>query len=328
MLRKFLTQVFLFLLLFSIWWRFEYQDYIATSGKISNTIPAFPSLQAEMLKSSNRQDATSALEEIARTLINYLEPELAKETWDCSFLFADLLPGEADELVLTLSLPPDRGVLVLLQQQKNHYVLLYYLDNLLPLTKMDKIALPDGREILSTREEHQERTGAFSESRLIKLWTWKNNTLQVVWSDMSYWETNWLSTWQDPNSQELKWYKLIQEAGITYQVEPRPSVIIQGRQSYYQCPTDKVTLPSQEKFSLIKQRDIKEVYYWSDEWQRFTIGTATIPAQNDQPAQKVCILKDMENHLESLADNQQAYEVIGPDGRIFLVEKSRVKLSS
>jgi len=34
----------------------------------------------------------------------------------------------------------------------------------------------------------------------------------------------------------------------------------------------------------------------------------------------------MENHLESLAeDNEKMYEVIGKDGKIFLVEKSRVK---
>lgn len=326
MLRKFLTQVFLFLLLFTIWWRVEYQDYIATAGRVSGPIPVFSNMQIEMLKSSDPKNVASALEETARSLINYLEPELAKEFWDCSFLFVDLLPGDAAELAISLSLAPDRGVLVILQQQNNHYILLYYLNNLLPLTKLEKFALPSGLEILATKEEHKERTGSFSESKLIKLWSWKDNNLQVVWSDNSFWEINWLNTWQDPNATPLKWYKLIQEAGISYELKPQPAILIQGRQNFAECPTEKIVLPPLEDFKLLRKREINQVYVWNEEWQRFIINTATIPAQGNTPTQKVAVLKDMEIHLESLADNQQQYEVIGTDGKIFLIAKDRVRL--
>jgi len=222
MFRKFMVQLFLFLLLFSTWWELSHLRYVATGGRITNPLPVFPSLQIEMLKSSDPQVVTDALKGIARNLINYLEPELAKEIWECNFLFLDLLPGDAPELVISLTLPPDRGVLVLLQKQNKHYILLYYLDNLLPLTKMESLALPDGSSFLATREEYKERTGAYTEARMVKLWTWKNKALHVVWSDNSYWEINWLNTWQNPQSQPLKWFKLLQEAGITYQGETNP----------------------------------------------------------------------------------------------------------
>ncbi|MFY9175709.1 MAG: hypothetical protein WAO24_10325 [Peptococcia bacterium] len=325
-LRKMLTQAFLFLFLLTIWWRVEYQDYITTAGKVSGPIPVFPKMQIEMLKSPDPKNVTAALEETARSLINYLEPELAKEFWDCRFLFVDLLPGEPQELVVSLSLAPDRGVLVLLQQQNNHYTLLYYLNNLLPLTKLEKFPLPSGSEVLVTREEHEERTGSFSESHLIKLWTWKDQTLQVVWNDNSFWEVNWLNTWQDPQSKSLKWYKLTQEAGISYQPQPQPTIIVQSQQSYAECPTEKIVLPPAENFQQLNQRRFNQSYLWNEEWQRFIIKTATIPAQDNRPAQKVAVLKDLELHLESLADNQPQYEVIGTDGKIFLIDKSQVRL--
>lgn len=327
MTRKFLTQLFLFLLLLSTWWEVENMHYIATSGKISSPIPVFPSMQVEMLKSADPKIAADALEETARALINYLEPELARETWDCNYLFVDLLPGGATELALTLTLTPDRGVLVLLQKQNNHYILLYYLDNLLPLTKMEKFTLPGGREILATREVQRERIGAYSESRMVKLWSWKDNALHVVWSDNSFWEINWLNTWQNPQSKPLKWYKLVQEAGITYHTEPQPSIVVKAQQSYSECPTEKEILPAEQQFKQLAQREINEEYHWSEEWQRFIITTGTLSAQGNSPAQKVALLKDLENNLEFLAvQDKKLYEVIGSNGKIFLVEKSRLKL--
>lgn len=325
MVRKFITQLFLFLLLFSTWWEVENMHYIATSGKVTGQIPVFSIRQVEMLKSTDPQIASEALEATARSLINYLEPELSRETWDCSFLFLNLLPDEAAELAITLTLTPDRGVLVLLQKQNNHYILLYYLDNLLPLTKMDKFTLPGGREILATREVHKERTGAYSESKMVKLWTWKDAALHVVWSENSFWEMHWLNTWQNPQSKPLKWFRLVQEAGISYHSEPQPAVILKAAQSYYDCPTEKESLPSELEFKLITQREINEKYYWSEEWQRFIIKTGTLLAKVNTPAQKVAILKDMEKHLESLSvQDKKMYEVIGTNGKIFLVDKAKI----
>jgi len=329
MVRKLLVQLFLFILLFSTLWEVENLRQIAVTSKITNPIPVFPNLQVEMLKSQNREVAADALEEIARTLINYLEPELAKEVWDCRFLFVDLLPGDAAELAVTLTLTPDRGVLVLLQKQNNHYILLYYLDNLLPLNKIDSFALPDGRQILTTREEYKERTGAYTESKITKLWTWKDKALHVVWAENSFWELNWLNTWQDPQSKTLKWYKLIQETGIAYQEKPQVSIVTKTRQSYSQCPAELQVLPPEAQFKQITQREISEEYHWSEEWQRFIIKSGTVLAQSQSPQQKAAVLKDMENHLEYLAEpKQKMYEVIGSDGKIFLVEKSRFKADS
>lgn len=329
MFRRIVIQLFIFLMLFSTWWEIENMRHIAAGGRVTGQIPLFPKLQVEMLKSPKTSLAAQALEETARMLINYLEPELAREIWDCRFLFINLLGDKEEELIISLSLMPDRGVLALLQKQNNHYVLLYSLDNLLPITKMERILLPEGREILSTREEHQERIGSYSESKMVKLWAWKGNSLHMVWSDNAYWELNWLNTWQNPQSEPLKWFKLIHEAGISFRAEPKPSIVTKANQSYYECPAAEKVLPPQQQFKLISTRQVNEEYYWNEEWQRFIINTATLSDQADSSNERVAILKDMDNHLESLAvRDKRMYEVIGQNGRIFLVEKSRVKVDS
>jgi hypothetical protein len=275
--------------------------------------------------------AEDALEATVKTLVRYIKPGLLNENWQASYLFLDLIPGSYSEVIITLSLAPDKGILAIIQRQNDNYILLTYLDNLLPLGKLDKLSLPSGKEILVTREDHDEMRGAFAKVSTVKIWGWQKNALQVLWSENSHWEINWLNTWQDPQAHPVRWLKLTQDLRITYEPGGNSAIIkTTGQQNYYVSAPNKVRLPPETDFSLLKSRQIAETYYWHEEWQRFVLNTGVmeLPGKTLTP-KRVAVLKNMENHLENLpGEKKQLLQVIDDQDKIFLVEKSFLKMGS
>lgn len=325
-MKKLLTQCFLFLLLFSTWWGFRSWDSYITSGKITAPLPVFPSIQIDLLKSPNKSNVEDALQRTVKPLLAYIAPDLAAEIWQAEYLFIDLLSGQEEEVVISLSLKPDRGILVILQKQHNQYVLLYLLDNLLPITKLDSLDIDENRRLLVTREDHEERLGSYSEVRIVKIWNWYKDSLFLVWSDNSFWEVNWLNTWQDPGANPKKWFRLVQDISISYQAKPQPTLLFKGQQSYLEAPTEKEILPSEQDFTLKNSRQIESVYHWDDNWHRFILGTGVLNSP-ELPSQRIAILMDMENHLEAMVvKDKRLYQILDKNGKNFLVDKQYIRL--
>ena len=331
MKKKIIRQLLVFSLLFITWWEIHKRITYEPTGKITGPLPVFPTIQIELLQSGNPSMAEDALDATVKTLVKYLKPGLLNENWQASYLFLDLIPDSHPEVVVTLSLAPDQGILAVIQRQNNNYILLTYLDNLLPLGKLDKLTLPNGKNILVTREDHDEMRGAFAKVSTVKIWGWQNNALQVLWRENSHWEINWLNTWQDPEAHPARWHKLTQDYLITYEPKDTTAIIkTTGQQNYYGTKQNKERLPPATDFTLLKSRDISETYYWHEEWQRFVLNTGVLEMPGkSQPAKRVAVLKNLENHLENLpGEKEQLMQVIDEQGKIFLVEKTFLKLGS
>lgn len=326
MIRKLLAQLLLFVLLFGTWYELALFNTKTTSGRITGPLSTFPEIQIELLKSRNKSDAEITLQKIARSLVTYAAPQLASEVWETDCLFLDLVPGQGEEVAISLSLKPDRGILVILQKQRNNYVLLYLLDNLLPITKLDQLEIEEDWKLLVTREDHEEKLGAYSEVRTVKIWHWYKDCLYLVWSDNSFWVVNWLNTWQNPEISPKKWLRLVQDVGISFHPQPRPTILLKGQQSYLEAPAEKETLPPEYEFTLRKQRQIESLYHWDETWHRFVLDTGTLKKPGEPP-QKVAVLMDMENHLESLLDHdKKQYQILDQSGKNLLVEKHYLEL--
>ncbi|QNB45174.1 hypothetical protein BR63_01860 [Thermanaerosceptrum fracticalcis] len=331
MKKKIATQLLVFCLLFITWWEVHTRINYEPTGKITGPLPVFPTIQMELLQSGNPHMVEDALDATVKTLVKYIKPGLLNEAWQVSYLFLDLIPGAYPEVIVTLSLAPDKGILAIIQRQNNNYILLTYLDNLLPLGKLDKLSLANGKEILVTREDHDEMTGAFTRVCTVKLWGWQENTLHVLWSENSHWEINWLNTWQNPKANPVKWLKLTQDLRITYETKDSSALIkTTGQQNYYISAQNKVRLPPETDFSLLQSRELTETYYWHEKWQKFVLNTGVIDIPGKTETQKrVAVLKNMANHLENLpGGGKQLLEVIDDQGKIFLVEKSLLKLDT
>ncbi len=326
MLRKILTQLFIFFLLFLTYMHLQSFKTVETNGLICNPLPVFPQLQINMLKLNNEDMVNDALKETEKILLKYLRPTLQDEAWETKFVFADLLADEEPEVVVTLTLSPDTGIITILQKQNDHYILLYYLDNLLPITNLQKLKLTSGKEFLLTHECHNELTGAFCETHMLKIWGWQNNNLKAVWAENSYWEINWLNTWENPQAQPIKWHKLLQNLTVAC-YSASQTIEVTGKQSHYEAPgSTQVRLPKSSDFILQKERSITASYYWQDKWQSFVLATGKLKQSGTNQLEDVAILKDMENYLESMVKNKEQYQVMNKKGDIFLVNKENVLL--
>lgn len=330
MKKKLISQLLIFSLLFLTWWGIVDLIKTVSVSKISATVPVFPSIQIDFLKSPDPSIAEEALVNTAKILISYIFPELKNESWQSQCVFLDLFDNQEPELIVSLTLPPDRGCLAVIHKQNGRYTLFYYLDTLLPLAKIDKLNTSDNKDILVTREDHNERMGAYTETRTIKLWGWKENLLQPLWIENSFWEMNWLNTWQDPKANPRIWAKLIQDLTISFETSPAVIVKVEGEQSYFSCPAGNTeVLPAPYDFKLQSKRKITQSYMWNDEWQRFILQTGTLSLP-DNVSEKVAVLKDMATQLEAIVipEQKDLYQVINKEGRIFLVNKTYLQLDA
>lgn len=326
MLKKLLTQFFIFFLLFITYIQLQSFKIIETNGLICSPIPVFPQIQINMLKSKNDDLVNDALRETEKALLKYLKPTLQKEDWETKFVFADLLGDEEPEVITTLTLPPDLGIIVILQKQNDHYLLLYTLDNLLPITNLQKLKLTTGKELLLTHECHNELTGAFCETHMIKIWGWHKNILHSLWSENSYWEINWLNTWENPQAQPIKWHKLLQNLTVIFSPASQ-TIAVTGKQTHYEAPgSKKIILPKSGDFKLQSARRIEAKYFWEENWQRFVLATGKLKHPESKELEEIAVLKDMKYYLENMVESNKQYQAVNKKGDILLVNKENVIL--
>lgn len=325
---KLLTQLFFFCLLLLTWWNVnDLRQALPTAAKIGAPLPVFPGIQIDFMRSEDPVIVEDALSETSRMLVRYISPALTNEAWQPSFVFIDLFGDSEEELVVSMALPPDIGYLAVIAKQSGQYTLYYYLDNLLPLGKISKIDLPNHKNLLVTREEHDEKMGSYSETKTLKLWNWQGNALKEVWSEHSYWEMSWLNTWENSQSTPLQWSKLVQDLSIYYEATPSPHIKVEGEQYLHQADFKEFEiLPAPYDFNLEMQRKVEAVYNWNEEWQRFILDSKTLQLPGE-PAQEVALIKDLGFHLESLvkAELKNQYQVMDKQGNVLEVEKQYIK---
>lgn len=328
MKQKLSGRLFLFFLLFLTWLDTTKFGITIHVSKIGEPIPTFPQIQIELLKSKHQSLVDDAIQETSSMLLQYFVPQLAKEAWETNFIFADLLSDAEPEVVFSLSLPPDRGALVILQKKDDYYFIVLYDDNLLPIKKLEVLPLKGDKDFLVTREDHREQLGAFCETSTVKLWRWKENSLHETFTENIYWDINWLNSWQNPHSNPAKWYNLNQALTITYRQEKERILIrTEGLQQFAAAPTKNLALPAPYEFTTLKTRNFNQEYYWDSRWQKFILQNCSYLPTGEKTPRKAVILKDLDQHLESLAfKNKHNYQIIDEKGNILSIEKASAVL--
>ncbi len=342
MRRKLFRRLFLFLLLLLTWLDLN-RFAVAPVSKIGRAIPIFPQIQIDLLRAKDQALVADAVKETTKMLLQYLVPQDDREPWESRFLFVDLLGDSEPEVIYALTLPPEKGLLVLLQKEGQNYLLVSYRADLLPISKLETLPLTTTPPLFVTREDHQERFGAFCETSVLTVWRWQKNQLKEVFSENIYWEINWLNTWQNPGATPEKWGKLKQAMQVTcqekaQQEEDQPKkasqiqLLVEGKQEYSEASTptpapQATALPAEYQFSTIQTRKIAQTYYWDEEWQSFILRTGFYQPPDKKGTEKIAVLKDLDTHLENLAantataPNNTGYLVTDQQGNTFTIAK-------
>jgi hypothetical protein len=325
MKQKLISRVFLFLLFFLTW--LDITKFLTTPvSKISEPIPIFPQIQINLLKSTQQNLVNDALQETSKMLLRYFVPHLSNEPWQTDFVFVNLLPNDEPEVALALSLPPQKGILVILQKRTNYYFIASYQDHLFPITKLEVLPFKNKQDFLITKENQQEQDHLLNKSSPVKIWLWAENNLQETFTE----NTSWDITWQDIASETPKLYHLQQNLTITYcHTEEKIIIKTEGKQQFSKAPIKSTAFPllytydCSTPFTILKLHPILQEYYWNDHWKKFILQTGFyLPPGEDTP-QEIAILKDLTQHLKSLAfEEEHQYQVINKKKEVFPLNKN------
>lgn len=291
---------------------------IMPASKIGPPIPIFPQLQIDLLRAESPALVEDAVRETGKMLLEYLVPDESSEPWEINFLLQDLFSDAEPEVIFSFALPPERGMLVVLQKKNDHYFLASYRTDLLPVTKLEKLPLEFDFPVFITREDHQEHLGAFCETTVLTLWKWHDNRLREVFTENIYWEINWLNTWENAQASPAKWFKLNQSLQVTCGKNgEKTRLLVEGSQEYAEAPAKQTTaLPAPYEFKTIRTRQVQQEYFWSEDWQHFILRTGRyLPAGAHEP-QEVAVLKDLATHLDHLATSDAPETTLEPESNV------------
>ena len=186
MKKRLLSQLLIFIVLALAWFDLQVLYKELMTAKISGPLPVFPDIQIQLLQSPDPKLNNDALAAMQKSLLQYFAPDLIDKPWQTQYVFVNLSGTQrqpAPDIVITLSLPPDRGILTVLHKQNSSYVLLCYRDNLLPIIELGNLSIRDNDEIFFTQEYQDESKDANNETRILKVWGWKNNNLKILRSE-------------------------------------------------------------------------------------------------------------------------------------------------
>jgi len=186
MKKKILSQLLIFIMLVTFWFNLPGFIEALTIAKISGPLPVFPDIQIQLLQSADPGLNKDAIAATQKKLLQYFEPDLIDKPWQTKYIFVNLSDAQQSptpDVIITLSLPPDRGILTVLQKQNSSYILLCYRDNLQPIIELGKLSHIDNEEIFFTHEYQNLPVNTKTETRLLKVWGWGKNSLKVIRSE-------------------------------------------------------------------------------------------------------------------------------------------------
>lgn len=295
MYRKLINRLLLFLLLLLTWLDLSKFQTLPT-GNLSQPVPILPELQINLLQASQQYLIEDALRETKKQLLNYFIPNEAHYPWEVDYVFLNLMANPEPEVAFVFGLPPEKGIIVILQKRNNFYYLAAYQEYTYPLYKPKALPFKETNELLLAQGVQKNREPLFLTTTFIKIWDWQENKLAEVFTEKIKEKTK--QPWAE---QTIK---------LTYQHSQK-----------------EFKIQTQGKRKLAQQNEgFQQTFTWDDTWQRFILKKGHyLPPDKTTPL-PIAILKDLSYDLEALLSNQaKYYQIITPNQETLLVKKDRLQ---
>ncbi|OCL27388.1 hypothetical protein U472_07985 [Orenia metallireducens] len=166
--------------------------------------------------------------------------------------FANIYGNEGEEMMVTLSLPKDNGLLAIFVQSGSGYQLELVIKGMLPITGLNFIEIPDLKYKAIVVDEYlDERFGAFFESKSKSIYIIdKDLAIKKVWERVSYLKV--------AKPLEEGWLINLEEVDISF--NSKGKIIIRGKKREL-----KVENLEQSEGQEISSLDIQELYLWKQD---------------------------------------------------------------
>lgn len=255
----------------------------------------------------------------------------------------NILSNEGEEVVVGISLPPDTGIISILEPivDADKYDLLYTTTDMVPIDSIKVLRTPNlTHSLIFVKETLDERMGAFFKSTVIEIYAWMDNNLEVIWNGTESYTACWNTMWEE-NSTENIWKKLDENAIISMN-ENNTEIKVLSNQSYMESNYPSDNIPDDDKFKTIKTRTLTSTYYLDNELKKYILGTALlnnkttlydydginfIKKQELTDGETVKLLEDLNKLADNLINDElNYYKVLTKNGLTGYISKEVISM--
>lgn len=183
-------------------------------------------------------------------------------------IFGDIYPAEGNELIVTVSLGKDKGVLAIFGKTLTGYKLIDATTNLVPINGLSLVQLKGmPYKSLVVDEYLDEMFGAFYKVKTRAIYTFKGNVLIKLWERELYREEYF------PEGYEMKGDKtqwLLKKEVVNIAFLPSGNIRVSGKTSWGMA---KVLGDLFSDYIITSTEDVNEIYVWD-------VGTLTFRKYN------------------------------------------------
>lgn len=279
-----------------------------------------------------------ALQKIALTTMKNLNIDWNKEKIKTIVKKGRIFGNKADDLIVAISLPPDKGSLCIYRKNGKSYEYFQGINNILPINAVEVINFGDEDRFVYLEEELDEKMGAFYKTTLAEMYQISDKGVKLVFSANKDYEADWSEAFDSKNNST--WLKLTENSDIKITDKGNLRIIVTAQQKLLKSnASDSVSAPQDEDYKLVKSRALSEVFYWEPKISAFIMGKALVindnaitysydglnfnPSGKLAKGQVVNIVDDMEDNIESLVnDNSNYVMAITQEGKtVYLLKK-------
>lgn len=240
--------------------------YLPVLGNVGTRLLPIREGQVKAYLQSSGDKKEQLQQQITRITLQNLGLEQWLQYPDLKIIIKEgnVYPLAGTEVFVAISAGKDNGVLAVYGKgKKNDYNLIDKISNLVPVTDLAMMTLPNRNlKALVIQEYLDERFGAFFETSTITIFAWKK-TLQKVWEGSKFYEAVWNEQWE---GKKPRWVK-VKESTRVRLLRPGQLQTVKETQ-FWQAP-DSPNFPPSENYKLVKKTSAKKGFRWDNEKFKF-----------------------------------------------------------
>lgn len=276
--------------------------------------------------SENEKLKTKIIQNIFNTIGKSEQMPLI-ETTQLTIVYGDVVGDKQDDAIFTIRMGSKNTIVVVYEKTDDKYKYLSIVGNFFEIKAIQIMAIgKDDKKLIILREYADQMLGAFETATFLRAYRWDNNSFQLVLNVLENYKTYWNELWDNNKPKDESYWLLVkQESESTWKSIKNPSVYVKHNQSYQKSnEANIVNIPDDKNFNVIKNRQLFQLYYWSDKWKHFIINEGT----DLKTGEKVAILEDMSQEAFTLVNDNKRYRIKHSDGTIEFTEKNSININS
>lgn len=303
-----------------------------TSNLVFIQIGAIDNILSKKLVDNYFSEDDNIKESTKNSIKKIVLKDLEYENWlnymefiDINLYPFDIIYDNAEDLIISINLSKDQGVIGIYRQYEDRYILANKIKDLTKINNISAIRVePSKKAFIVTNEILDEMVGAYFTDNYMRVFSEINGNFVEVFRQSVDYSAYYFEKWSDSEIPNPKWYKVTENSVVDNITVERNNIIINVAKTlskYEALNSSNSSIPSDFKLIEKDSYDVKLV--WSDLYSSFIMSEGKIISQNVD----VGILEDTTQTVDYLLNlTGKYYKVIDKNERILYVNSDDIMI--